>query len=131
MTRTTISLDEFHAQLKAQKVPSRRHVAMKCPVCGTVQSMDSLIRAGAGPDEDSVEKFVGFSCVGRWTMAGPHKPGTPPGRGCNWTLGGLFAIHNLEVATPDGKVHPSFEAATPEEAQELHRSIYPEAVSAS
>ena len=124
MPKTTITLDEFQARLQAQRVPSRRHVAMKCPVCGTVQSMDSLIRAGAGADEEAVEKFIGFSCVGRWTFAGPHKPGTPPGRGCDWTLGGLFQIHTLEVETPDGKRHPTFEVASPEEAQELYLSTH-------
>ena len=39
------------------------------------------------------------------------------GKPCNWTLGGLFALHKLEVVTPDGEKHPRFELATPAEAQ--------------
>jgi hypothetical protein len=41
----------------------------------------------------------------------------PDGKPCNWTLGGLFRTHTLEVVTPDGKKHPRFEVATPEQAQ--------------
>lgn len=111
----TLSLEEFHAELRAQGVP-RQHLAFKCPVCGTVQSMADLISAGAGADEDEVEKFVGFSCVGRWTNAGPWKQGEAPGRGCDWSLGGLFRLHEVEVVTPDGVRHPRFQPATSEEA---------------
>lgn len=114
----TISLQDFHAELLSQGVP-KVHLAFKCPICGTVQSAHDLITAGAGKDFDEVEKYLGFSCVGRFTNAGPHKKGTPPGKGCDWTLGGLFAIHKLEVVTEeDGKHHPRFEPATKEEAQQ-------------
>jgi hypothetical protein len=89
---------------------------MICPRCGTVQSARDLIAAGAGADFDAVSKYLGFSCVGRFTGAGsPRK--TPDGKPCNWTLGGLFALHKLEVVTPDGKRHPRFELASPEQAQ--------------
>jgi hypothetical protein len=80
-----------------------------------------LIAAGAGKTFDDVEKFIAFSCVGRWTNAGPHKKGKPPGRGCDWTLGGLLTFHDLAVVAPDGKQHPRFELATPAEAQ-AHQS---------
>lgn len=111
-----LTLAEFHDAIRAQGVP-RVNVAAKCPMCGTVQSMADLIAAGAGSTEDEVEKYMGFSCVGRFTNAGPHRRGMPPGRGCDWTLGGLFTIHKLEVVTPDDERHPRFELATPEEAQ--------------
>lgn len=113
----TITVDEFKAELKAQGV-SREHFAFKCPICKTIQSSRDLIKAGAGIDFDSVEKYLAFSCVGRFTKAGAHKKGEPPGRGCNWTLGGLFQLHELTVTTPDGKKHPQFELASPEEAKE-------------
>jgi hypothetical protein len=113
----TITVAEFHAELKAQGVKPHEHLAFRCPICGTLQSGRDLIKAGAGKTWDEVEKFAGFSCVGRWTNAGPHKKGNPAGRGCDWTLGGLFRIHELEVVTPDGEKHPRFELATPEEAQ--------------
>lgn len=112
----TMTLNEFHAAIKAQNAGSREHIAFKCPVCATIQSGDDLIAAAAGKTFDEVEKYVGFSCVGRFTNAGPHKKGTPPGKGCDWTLGGLFQFHSLEVETPDGKKHPRFELATADEA---------------
>lgn len=113
----TITLDEFHAELKAQGVNGIESCAFICPVCKTIQSGADLIIAGAGKTFDEVEKFLAFSCVGRFTRAGPYKPGMPPGRGCNWTLGGLFQCHTLEVITPDGTKHPRFELATHEEAK--------------
>lgn len=112
----TMTLDEFISSCKAQGV-SREDYAFKCPICGTIQSANDLIKAGAGPDFDSIEKYLGFSCVGRWTDAGPHKKKDKPGKGCDWTLGGLFRLHKLEVTTPDGKQHPRFEVASPEEAK--------------
>ena len=86
-------------------------------MCGTIQSAFDLVKAGAGKDFDEVEKYLGFSCIGRWTH---HKP--PPKKrgtqvGCNWTLGGLFQTHELVVETPDAKQHPRFELATPQEAK--------------
>lgn len=111
----TLSLKEYRALLKAQKV-SRKHVAFVCPMCKSVQSMDDLIRAKAGKTMADVEKYIGFSCVGRFTH---HKPPDTKSTqyGCNWTLGGLFQVHELEVVAEDGKHHPSFEIATPEQAQ--------------
>lgn len=113
----TITLDQFHAELRAQGVP-RDDLALICPCCGTAQSARDLIAAGAGATFEEVEKYLGFSCVGRWTGAGsPRKE--PDGKPCNWTLGGLFQLHKLTVVTPDGEEHPRFEPATPEQAQEL------------
>lgn len=117
-----ITVEELHARFNAQCVSGRQHIAVKCVMCGTVQSGQSFIAAGAGADMDAVEKFIGFSCIGRFTNAGPHKKGMPAGRGCDWSLGGLFKLHKLEVETPDGKHHPFFEIASPEEAQELERA---------
>jgi hypothetical protein len=110
----TMTLEEFHQAFKAQGV-KREDYAMICPMCGTVQSARDLINAGAGPDFDSVETLLGFSCAGRFTGAGA--PERDSGNLCNWTLGGLFHTHKLEVITPDGKHHPRFEPATPEQAQ--------------
>lgn len=122
MTREQIPLQEFLARLKAQGVP-RRHVALRCPACGTVQSMNSLIQVGAGDTEDDVEKYVGFSCIGRWLDAGPadfQKTKPQNGRrGCNWTLGGLLQLHKLEIVTDDGEHHPRFEVASADEAKAL------------
>lgn len=111
--RMTVS--EFHAALKAQGV-DQDDLALVCPMCATVQSARDLIAAGAGATFEEVERYLGFSCVGRWTGASsPRKQ--PDGAACNWTLGGLFKTHKLEVVTDDGKAHPRFMPATPEQAQ--------------
>lgn len=111
----TMTLAEFRAALKRQGVPSHENFAFKCPMCGTVQSGADLIKAGAGETFDDVEKYLAFSCIGCFT--GAPKKGESTGRGCNWTLGGLFRTHKLEVVTEDGEHHPRFALATAEEAQ--------------
>lgn len=111
----TMTIPEFHAALKAQGVSDRADLAMICPMCGTVQSARDLIAAGAGADFEAVERFIGFSCVGRWSDAGSPRS-KPDGKPCNWTLGGFFRTHKLEVIDEEGKAHPRFEVATPEQA---------------
>jgi len=93
----TMTLEEFKQAIRAQGVPII-DVNFECPKCKTLQSANDLIKAGAGKDFDEVEKYLAFSCVGRWDKT----------KGCNWTLGGLFKIHDLEVITPDGEKHPRF-----------------------
>ncbi len=102
----TMTLDEFKAAIKSQGVPIE-DVTFECPHCKTLQSMNDLIEAGAGKTREEVEPYIGFSCVGRFTDK----------KGCDWTLGGLFQIHELEVITPDGEHHPRFKpvAAQPSE----------------
>ena len=113
----TISHAEFLDQLQAQDVPIE-HAALVCPMCGTVQSSTSLIRAGAGATPAEVQKYIGFSCVGRWTGSLGPAEAKAKGVACNWTLGGLFQMHKLEVII-DGDRMPAFELATPEQAQAL------------
>jgi len=119
-TMITKTVEEMHAAFKAQGVP-KEHLAFICPMCGTVQSCQSLIKAGAGTTVEAVEHYIGFSCVGRWTKAGepPRKPIENNTKGCNWTLGGLFKLHRLEVLLPNGDRQPSFEVASAEQAQAL------------
>jgi hypothetical protein len=112
----TITHKQFLDELSAQGVQPR-DFAFRCVVCGTIQSPQSFLNAGV--PEDLIMGQIGFSCVGRWTKVGPHKPGTAPGKGCDWTLGGLFRFHKLEVVTEDGKTTPVFEIATPAEAAKL------------
>lgn len=119
MNMLTASLEEFRAALAAQGLGAR-HVAVRCPICDTIQSPQDFIDAGAGRDYDSVRRFFAFSCVGRWTGAGNHRRGWPPGRGCTWTLGGVLPIHTYEVVTPSGAVYPTFEPAMPAEALAHH-----------
>ena len=95
--RRQMTLDEYLAKLKEQGV-KKEELLFICPSCQTMQCAKDLIEAGAGKDFEGVEKYLGYSCVGRWSKD----------KGCNWTLGGLFQIHELEVITPDGEKHPRF-----------------------
>jgi hypothetical protein len=113
----TMTLDEYRAALQAQGEPNTAKWCLVCPMCGTVQNADDLIAAGAGMTFDDIEKFLGFSCVGRFTHGKPPPKRNGTQDGCNWTLGGLFRCHTLEVVTPDGKHHPRFAPATREQAQ--------------
>lgn len=121
MTVETISIPQLHERMKAQGVSAREHIAFRCVVCGTVQSMASLAKAGVA--EDKLENYAGYSCIGRFTNAGPWQKKDKPGKGCDWTLGGLFQLHNVEVINEEGKPQPIFDIATPEEAQALERSL--------
>lgn len=112
-----ISVAELHGLLKAQRMPAREHFAFLCPMCGTVQSAQDLINAGAGRTFDDVERYLGFSCVGRFTGASTPRD-VPDGEPCDWTLGGLFQTHRIEVVGDAGKADPLFEPATPEQAQQ-------------
>lgn len=113
----TMTLDEFVDTCKAQ-AGCREEIVFVCPMCGTLQSGKDLIAAGVGKDFDEIEKYLAYSCIGRWLNAGPPRK-KPDGKPCNWTLGGLFRTHKLEVVTPDGVHHPRFELAT-KDAADVH-----------
>lgn len=114
-----IAMDEFHLTLKDQGVPPE-HYAFKCVRCGNIQSAASLVKYMSTNDAFAC---VYFSCEGRFTKDS----------GCDWTLGGLFRIHKMEVLKEDennpvcGVLHavPVFEPASREEAQELMRRNQP------
>lgn len=119
----TITLEAFKAEVLAQGV-ERLDVAVICPLCDTPQSMRALIAAGAGVTEAEVEKFIGFSCIGRFTGAGSgFRKDHPKGQGCNYTLGGLFKLPKLIVLLPDGEKFPHFEIAPKEQAEALRQSL--------
>lgn len=113
--RRQITFEQFQQELKAQQVP-RIHVAVKCPMCKTVQSMHSLLLAGV--EKSSIESIFGFSCIGRYKNKQEHAPGV----GCDWSLGGLFQMHELEVIAPDNKIHRFFKIASMDEAKTLMES---------
>lgn len=78
----------------------------RCVRCGHVQSHESV--KAANPDIGDTSNWIFFSCEGRWRE----------GVGCDWTLGGLFTIHKVEVLDDrDGKPVACFAFAdmTPEE----------------
>lgn len=115
----SMTLADFHAACQAQAA-SRDLIVFKCPMCATLQTARDLVAAGAGKDFESVERYLGFSCVGRFTGAASPRA-LPDGEPCNWTLGGLFRTHRFEVVTPDGVRHPQFELAS-REAADSHRA---------
>jgi len=114
----TITVAELYAALRAQGVQRREDFALICPMCRTVQTGQDLIDAGAGATFDAIEPYLGYSCIGRFTGAPTPRP-EPDGQPCNWTLGGLFQLHEVEVLADDGTTSPLFQPATPEQAQAL------------
>lgn len=113
-----IMLDEFRARLRAQGVPTKEDVAFKCPMCATVQTIGDMM--DLGKSREDAERMIGFGCIGRITGAGPSEDGRPkPGTtGCDWSLGGLFKMHRLEVVDEDGGIRPLFEICDQAEAQQ-------------
>ena len=95
-----MTLAEFHRIVLQQKVEPL-YLQFVCPRCHTVQCADDFIKAGVGESFSEVEPYLAFSCIGRWDES----------KGCDWTLGGLFQIHELVVTTPDGTRHPRFRPA--------------------
>lgn len=110
---------QFIAEYRAQS-ETREGIVFICPACGTLQNAHDLIAAGAGANFEDVGGTIGFTCVGRFTGQGsPSK--AIAGKGCNWTLGGLFQTHTLTVVGADGGKHPHFELASREQA-DAHRA---------
>ena len=93
----TLTVDEFHSAIASQNVPSKDATYL-CPQCGTLQSFNDLKKAGAGKTTEDICRVLAFSCIGRWDNS----------KGCDWTLGGLFQIHELEVIDAKGEKHPRF-----------------------
>lgn len=118
MTIEEIDILTFTARLAAQGV-ARIDLAFVCPLCRTVQSMRSLIATGKLANETEAERYIGFSCIGRFTNAGPPAKDKPPGGGCNWTLGGLLQLHEMVVIDEQGERRPYFAIADREAAQAL------------
>ena len=109
-----IPVSELHARLKAQGVSNPNHCAFVCPICGTVQSMASLVKAGASPN--AALRMIGFSCEGRLTNAGEWPSDANKTtkarkrrqvRGCDWTLGGMFRVHKLASSPMEATNTPS------------------------
>jgi len=93
----TLTVDEFQSAIASQNVPSKDATYM-CPKCGTLQSFNDLRNTGAFRKTEDILKVLAFSCIGRWDKS----------KGCDWTLGGLFQIHELEVIDSKGEAHPRF-----------------------
>ena len=99
----TMTADEFLAIAEDRFGKDAKQWKFVCPRCGTVQCGQDFIDAGISKDQ--AIKYIAFSCIGRLV----------DGVGCDWTLGGLFQIHQLEVIDQDGEKHPRFLIAEPED----------------
>ena len=72
----------------------------KCPSCSHIQSINSWLEHNPELKAEEIENLVFFNCEGRINEK----------YGCDWTLGGLFKIHKVEVEF-NGKQVPVFEYA--------------------
>lgn len=95
-TEKVIVYEDWINQLKAKFGDDAKTWAFKCPHCGNVQTAQDFIDHGHADQKDNVY----FNCIGRYV----------PGKGCNWTLGGLFKINKVSVLK-DAQVFPVFEIA--------------------
>jgi hypothetical protein len=93
--RQQMSLDEWIAEGTRRFGEDKSQWKFKCAHCGHIQRAQDFKEIEMDPSG-----YVYFSCIGRWKQD----------VGCDWTLGGLFQIHTLEVLQ-DGKVTPVFEFA--------------------
>ena len=106
----TMTLEEFRDEVERRRLAGTEvgDIKFVCPMCKVPQSANDLRAVEADPN-----KYLAFSCIGRFTGA-PSPRKEPDGQPCDWTLGGLFLLHELVVVMPDGYHRPTFEFA-PEE----------------
>jgi hypothetical protein len=96
--RRQIPHDEWIAEAERRFGSDAMGWKFVCPRCETEQSAADF--KAAGVPRERLDGQLAFSCIGRHTDK----------KGCDWTLGGLFQIHTLEVLI-DGKPRPTFEFA--------------------
>ena len=73
----------------------------ECPSCKHKQSVNSVIEHNPELKKEDVRKWIYFNCEGR----------TNEENGCDWTLGGLFQIHTLEILWEDNSKSKVFNFA--------------------
>jgi hypothetical protein len=95
----TLTIEAWKALGTKLYGPDFKKWRFKCVKCGNVQTFENFVALGMS-QEEAVNVFF-FSCIGRW------KKDT----GCDWTLGGLFSIHKLEVINEHGRPAMVFEFA--------------------
>ena len=105
LNRITLTFKEWVEKGTKLYGKDRKKWKFKCVQCGEIQSMEDFEKLDI--KEKEAETYIGFSCIGRFTED----------KGCNWTLGGLFQIHKLEIVDPNNEntKHPVFEFADEEE----------------
>lgn len=76
-------------------------VEFRCPSCGHVQSVNSLMKNNLGLTKKDAYLAVFSKCEGRINKD----------YGCDWTLYGLLHIHNMIILNEDGGKIPAFDFA--------------------
>ena len=76
-------------------------VEFKCPSCGHVQSVNSLMKNNHDLTKEDACLTAFSRCEGRINKD----------RGCDWTLYGLLQIHNMIILNEDGGKIPAFDFA--------------------
>ena len=98
----TIKIKDFVEEAKKRFGEDNKKWKFKCPKCGTTQSAEDFAKLDCFKDKkEEIDKYLGFSCIGRFDDK----------IGCDWTLGGLFQIHDIEIEDKNGKMHKHFELA--------------------
>ena len=95
-TRRKVSLGEWRNEGRKLFGEDIKGWQFQCPVCKGIQTANLFRKHNIDPNGK-----VYFSCIGRWVN----------NIGCDWTLGGLFLIHTLEVQNEAGEYCPVFEFA--------------------
>lgn len=78
----------------------------KCVICGHVQDGRGMMERHNISQDEALSRSS-FSCEGR--LGGEE--------GCDWSLGGLFKLHTVEIVHPDGSREPVFEFACEESGE--------------
>jgi len=94
-----LTMKEFIAEGTEKFGEDRKQWKFVCPKCKTEQSAQDFFESGV--EKEIIDTQIGFSCIGRSVKE----------VGCDWTLGGLFSIHELEIIDEEGDTHPMFEFA--------------------
>lgn len=88
--------DDWIKSLKDKFGEDSKQWKFKCASCGNIQSRQDFIDNGAEENSDAIY----YNCIGRFVK----------GKGCDWTLGGLFQVHKT-IVVKDMKITPVFEMA--------------------
>ena len=97
--RRTMTEEAWRAHGRELYGEDSREWKFRCVSCGNIQSHASVTERN--PEITDTSSWIFFACEGRHT----------DGVGCDWTLGGLFQIHKLEVTDTDGRNVQCFEFA--------------------
>ena len=93
-----LSYEEWISKAKELFGKDSRNWSYKCPSCGHVQSVKSVMEHNPSLNPEDVQNWIYYNCEGRVNEE----------HGCAWTLGGLFQTHKVEI-NYNGKNIPSFE----------------------